>query len=524
MYRTIPTAIALLVFATVQSSTHAQPPQDLVLKTPDWANGLVVVDLKALLASPLAQREGWANKPVLDTLGGALPFPKGTEAVLLAARLEPGTLRTTADLALIQGQQLPTMPELAKHERKAEDIIAGLPAVTSGKNSIFVSVNPNTLAVFAPANRQDAARWIRFAQQNKSPAISGYLNQATNALKDGYHIVVALDLTDAVDPNLARAFLANARALKDKKVDMNALIKVLTSVRGIRIGVRIDQNIKAVLAGDFSDEIKPFADLLPALLLNALDEMGGELDEFPAGNASIQDKTFLITSQLTPQGLRKVLSLVPPVTAQVAAAKEVAPPPLPREPGKDAPAPVAVDPVEVHKRYFDRVYQIAVEAHTNADKRSDFMRAVSLYEKAASQIDKLPAANVDQELLVYAQQTSIKLRDIADALRASYAEAMQLEGQKRYNVQVVPGGFLGGFTIGPWNWRNPGDPTSPRAVIYPYITPDQYRVQSNDQAVQTQQNEILQKGLKKRSDAWRAFTDETAALRKNLSAKYKTAF
>jgi hypothetical protein len=213
------------------------------------------------------------------------------------------------------------------------------------------------------------------------------------------------------------------------------------------------------------------------------------------------------------------------VTAPVAAAKEAAQPPAPRNPAKDAPAPaVAMDPASVNKRYFDRAYQIATEAHTNADKRSDFMRAVSLYEKAAAQIDKLPVANVDQELLAYAQATSMKLRDIADSLRASYHEANQLEGQKRYNVQVVPGGFLGGFTIGPWNWYNPGDPTSPRAAIYPYITPDQYRVQSNEQVVQGRQKEILQKGLKARSDIWRQFTDETGALRKVLSVKFNTAF
>src|SRR4029079_19611023 len=124
MYRTLPTAVALVVLATWQPAVRAQTPQDLILKTPDWANALVVVDLKGLLASPLAQREGWHNKPMLETLGGALPFPKGSDAVLLAAHLEPGTLKSSADVALIQGGQLPTLAELAKQERGSEDVVA----------------------------------------------------------------------------------------------------------------------------------------------------------------------------------------------------------------------------------------------------------------------------------------------------------------------------------------------------------------------------------------------------------------
>src|SRR4029079_4803208 len=239
MYRTLPTTVALLVLSTWQPAVRAQTPQDLLLKTPDWANALVIVDLKGLLASPLAQREGWHNKPMLETLGGALPFPKGSDAALLAAHLEPGTLQSSADVALILGGELPTMEQLAKQEQGVLDNLAGAPAVQSNKNTYFVSLHPNTLAVFAPAHRQDAARWVRFAQQNKSSAVSGYLTQASNALKDGYHIVVALDLTDTVDPNLARKFLSKARALKGKDVD--ALVKVLSSVRGVRIGVRVDQ-------------------------------------------------------------------------------------------------------------------------------------------------------------------------------------------------------------------------------------------------------------------------------------------
>jgi len=39
--------------------------------------------------------------------------------------------------------------------------------------------------------------------------------------------------------------LAQSSLLKDKKIDIDALARVLTSSRGIRIGVRFDQGIKS---------------------------------------------------------------------------------------------------------------------------------------------------------------------------------------------------------------------------------------------------------------------------------------
>lgn len=520
--RTFSLALAVVVVTNCQMPVRAADPIDeLLAKIPDQANALVAIDMKGLQASPLAQREGWAKKNQLDILGGSLPFPANSESVLLASHLEPGTLRSSWTLSLLQGAQQPSLADLAKQERGEIQTLADVSAVFTSRNAFFIALDPKTLAAISPANRQDAARWIRFAQKNKSAVVSSYLQQGIADLKNGYHIVVALDLSDAIDPMLAKRFISQSPLLKNKKIDQEALAKVLANARGVRIGIKVDQNIRATLAGDFNDEIQPFAEVLPALFLKALDDMGAELDEFPAASATIDKKTFLITAQLSNNGLRHIMSLVPPVTAPMAAANQA---PMPAAAAPKAQPPVD-DRAAASKRFFTSVNQWANDAHSSAEKKQDYVRAAQAYEKAATQIDNLSVANVDEELLPFATSVSSRLRSIAEALRGAILEATALENEKVTNARLVhPGGLVGG-TIGYWNPSFPNDPRYPQGVFFqPYVIPPQYNVQTNEPQVQAKQADILAKGARKRLDLWRQQQAEVTAMKRKMATKYKIDF
>ena len=383
-----------------------QPPaaaSTLLNKIPDWTNALTVVDFKNILASPIAQREGWDKLPPADLLGGSVPYPRNTELAMLASHLEPGSLRSQRDLALVVGGPFSPIKELAKAENGYEETVAGISTVLSPKNAYLFNLEPKVFAIASPAHRQDTARWIRATQNNPTVTISNYLQQAYSSIGEGYHIVVSIDLQDAINPVLAKRFLMQSPLLKNKKVDVDALSKVLASSRGIRIGVRFDQTIKATLAADFNDNIKAFANILPALVLSSLDDMGGEMEEFPAASATVQDKTFLITSTLSMKGLRRVLSLVPPVNGPVLVQRD---PGIKAKPGDDtAPA---------NQRYFKAIREAANDAHASADQKNDMIQAAQGYEKAAARIDQLAVANIDEELVKFSTFASSKLRAIAD--------------------------------------------------------------------------------------------------------------
>lgn len=510
MFATITLALAM--------TTPMQPPpnNDLINKIPAWANGLIAVNLKDVLASPFAQKEQWDKFLPIDILGGSVPLPKNADVSMLASHLEPGTLRSRRDIALIQGGPFPPFNELAKIEKGIEETLAGLPAILSPKNCYILSFGPKQLAIVSPAHRQETARWARFAQASDAPVLSSYLQQAHAAMNDGYHIVVAIDMQNAVDPQSVRRYLSQSPLLKDKKVDIEALAKVLTSSRGIRIGVRFDQGIKATLAADFGENIKPFASVLPALVLAGYADMGGDLDEFAVNNAVIQDKTFLITSTLTTKGLRNVMQLIPPFTGAAMAPREV---PVVKNGG---PAEISV---AASQKFFKSIREIANEAHATADQKNDMILAALAYEKAANRIDFLSVQGVDEDLVKFAGFASAKLREIADVLRKSIIEANAVEGGRKVRVQVVPGFFMGQYNIGPWNPWNPGDPTAPPGLwVRPYITPPQVNVTSNDAEIQGKQAEVLARGARRRLELWRQLSDESANLRRQLSIRHRVEF
>ncbi|MBL8823740.1 MAG: hypothetical protein JNJ77_14220 [Planctomycetia bacterium] len=507
----MPAMLGLLVVLSLGHSAWAQRPDDVLNKLPDWANALVVVDYRGILASPLAQKEGWEKLPAADTLGTSLPYLKNTHTAWLAAHLEPGTLRSQNDLVIIRGGPFPAVKELVKLENGMEEQIGSVPAILTARNAYILALSDSEVAVNSPANRQNSARWLQFSRNNQSPVIADYLQQAAASLKDGYHIIISIDLHDAIDPHLVRRFLAQSTLLKDKKVNIDALVRVLTSSRGIRIGVRFDQTIKATLAGDFSENISEVSKVLPGLVLSALEEMGGELEEFPAASAAIENKSFLITSTLSTQALRKVMRLVTPFSGAVLAPRDV-------------PIKGPDQLVQNSQKYFKQMRDLANEANSIAERRNDMILAAQRYDKAARLIDQLPVGGVDEELVAFSNTMSSRLRAIADALRSAILEANAVEGGKRKNVQVIPGTYMG-FTLGPWNPDNPGDPFSPGGLWYrPMFTPPTVNVQTNYPEIYARQLEVLAVGAKKRLELWRQLSDETANMRKKLSIKHNVDF
>ena len=167
----------LLTLCYISFFTHvisAQDPKESLKKLPDWTNALVIMDYQNVLASPLAQREGWDKLSPMEAFGCSLPYINNTKTVVQAAHLEPGTLRSQRDVVLVQGGPFPGMPELAKQEKGVEETIGNHAAILTSKNAFIVFLTPGELGVCSPAHRQDTARWLRFISSNQVPVLSGY--------------------------------------------------------------------------------------------------------------------------------------------------------------------------------------------------------------------------------------------------------------------------------------------------------------------------------------------------------------
>src|SRR5438128_444025 len=95
MRTSIAAAIGFLLFLI---TFHGAPPatagslDDLLIRVPDQANALLVVDVPALHKSRMGVRENWAKRHERQFMAGVASIPPSVQRVVLAAEVNPSTL------------------------------------------------------------------------------------------------------------------------------------------------------------------------------------------------------------------------------------------------------------------------------------------------------------------------------------------------------------------------------------------------------------------------------------------------
>src|SRR4051794_40262037 len=86
---------------------------DLLLRVPDSANTLILIDVERLLMSPIAMKEKWRDKANTSD-GPALHFPINSERYMLAAKLNfVSNFEDLWDVALVETISDVSLPYLA---------------------------------------------------------------------------------------------------------------------------------------------------------------------------------------------------------------------------------------------------------------------------------------------------------------------------------------------------------------------------------------------------------------------------
>lgn len=114
MLRTIS---ACLLLCIIPHLLHAEDLNTLLSFVPKDANVVMAVDLKALMASPVAAKESWKQKVAEETMIGTLPFPETAEYAVVAELLQPGTLQSKWELVLISTNKPFALADVAKAEK-----------------------------------------------------------------------------------------------------------------------------------------------------------------------------------------------------------------------------------------------------------------------------------------------------------------------------------------------------------------------------------------------------------------------
>src|SRR5262245_9388949 len=251
---------------------------ELLRRAPDSANTIIMIDVERLFMSPIAMKEKWRDKNNSDR-GESLHFPVNSKRYMLVSKLNMvSDFENLWDAALIEPSDPFSLSYLAKREGGYLDKVEGMEIAYSPRNAFFVSLTPTILGVAFPANRQDLSRWLRWVQKRNEPDPSEYFHGAMLEAHGNAQIVAAFDLTNLFTNRMIRDRLHNTESLAGKNVDMDALTKVLTSIRGLTFTVEATERLTGKLRIDLAESPTPLKEVAKPIILEVLENRGLLLD------------------------------------------------------------------------------------------------------------------------------------------------------------------------------------------------------------------------------------------------------
>ncbi len=478
----------ILFACAVLVMSHCVPAQsdELLRRVPAAANAMMVIDVKALAATPLAVPQGWQRKLEEANADRPLMLPPEADRILVAAHLDSHReMSVLWELAVMQLAEPLAMRSVARAEGGYLDKINGLESVWTPSDAYFVSLEPRLLGVMFPANRQLVSRWAQLGKVNASLGVSKYLADAEKTVDAKHQIVLAMDLADSPQPHRLRENLKQSDALRGDETKLEAYAKLIEGIQGVTVQLSIDQTAKGTLTVDFRDSPQVLGTLAKPLLLETLDKFGAHLPDLDAWAFKFQKNSLVLDGTFSTDGLRRLFSLLEIPSTKFSTLKDEN---VDVSAEKSSPSLT----IKTSKAYFKSVTALIEDLRkTLGDTRDD--HAVWM-ERYGRKVDALPILNVDEALLAYGANVGETFREMALAQRAAGIKTGVRKSSVYGNYQ------------------------------YNYDQNGYGSVRTTDSVTAQITAEERSQAKAVRYKSWREIEDATAAIRKNLTKQYQTEF
>ena len=267
----------LMVFGLTRFVSGDFP--DMMMRVPGDANVLMVMDVQGIMASPLAQKEGWKEKRSADYAARPLTFPPQVTKLIRAAHVDMELHEAKWQVAILEAGKIPPLETIEKNMQGYVDTVANTKTVWSPRGWYGYMTGGGALAEMFPANRQYVSRWIK-EPSGRAPV---YLQQAAAGVRSsGPQIMLALDLEDIVQPQQLEERLKQRKSLVGVK-NFSDIARTVSTVQGVRFTVTIADKATGTLTVDFGSNTAALKDVAKPLLLEALGHAGLYLEDWRAG-------------------------------------------------------------------------------------------------------------------------------------------------------------------------------------------------------------------------------------------------
>jgi hypothetical protein len=479
-------AIVLVGIALNSPLSSAAPIEELMKKVPEGANVLVVFNVEQILKSEFARSHDSQRKLADAFAQRSILIPPDATQFVMAAQYDLEHFTRTWEAAVMGLKTSLNFNRAALATGRTVETLSGLEAI-GGSKVFALKLGDNQLGLLSPSNRQLAARWAQRLKQNDHP-LSEFLAQ-TGSYGDtaGTDIILAIDLTDVLPQKYIAERLKSNEVLKGRNVDIDKLASILARVRGARLGIKIGTKCSAMLVIDLQDDPAPMADFAKPLLLSILGNTGVMLEEMEDWKPEIGKNTISLKGTLTDDGLRRLMGIVelpadsaavidPAVSAQASPSAKS---------GSDTSDSLMR---EASRKYFQSVQQRLDSLRLQKKDAKTLGQLAMWIDMAARGIDRMSMVNVDDDLLDYGAEMSTDLRQIVASLQG---------------VGIQSG--------------------AAQAQIYgdSYYYDDGNNVQGARRAVKAQAKAA---GATSSLDLSRSIANQTAAIRRKMTQKYKADF
>ena len=385
----------------------------LVAKVPRGSNSLVLIDVDAVLASPIAQSNGWARRFNDGNSDRPLYLPPEADKVAIAVQLD--LVRGCAknwEVAVMGMKEPFSMSLIARAEGGYVDEIDGVKAAWVPSDAYFMELDPPTLGLMAPADRQSIARWAEKGKTAQPEMLSDYLGALTTSAGHGAQVVMAIDAADAIQPHRVRARLEGSKFATSQNLD--STIELISSLRGLVFQLTFNTKVQAVARIDFAVPVLLKEDVAKGLVLGAMENLQFSLPGTENWSCSVKGNSIIMSGELDNDALRRVFTLMELPTTKFSSLKD-------QSIEDNSQATV----VKCSQAYFHAVDAMLIDLkkRTKVNSAGD----AGWIDRYAAKIDRLPVLHVDEELLTYGEKLTETLRIISGSRKMSNMQGASAE-------------------------------------------------------------------------------------------------
>jgi hypothetical protein len=393
-------------FATAVSLQGARPAfgqfSDLLSRLPGSANSLVMIDVDAVYRSPMALRKGWKEHFATKSSEQPIILPPEAKRFVLASHLDPlNNLHSDWEVAVIDLAEPLSLNLLARAEGGYIDSIGNTQVVWTPSHAYLIELDKQLMGMVYPDDRQAVSHWVDWMKTGKNTPLSPYLERAAKSLRRDGQIVLAIDLTNVLQPHRIDKALKETRILEGKNVNPRAVAESLSSLQGVTVTIQIGSEAQAEVRIDFADNIRMLKPFAKELVLAAMNRIGASVNDPDQWKTEVEENAILFRGQLTEAGLTRLSGLLELPTSKFSTLKDEV---------KQTQDPAKAQ-LEATKRYFKSLEKLLTSL------RQESRTSNLWYEKTARKIDGLPILNVDEELLGFGSWLAKQLRQMAEGLR-----------------------------------------------------------------------------------------------------------